>query len=144
VNSSERQVSLLDQIARGQRPNEAPDWPNIIEEIGDLGRNKISAVRSLLTQALVHDLKSIGWPDSRDADSCRAEARGFRGDARDEFVPSMRQRLDASDIFARALDRLPATLDGQPPMRGLFPRLAAADLDALLNGTEHLLADPHG
>ena len=92
---SEHQAALLRRIAAGERSNDkSPDWPNIIEEIESVGRSQLSAVRSLLVQALLHDLKATAWPVSREVPHWRAEARGLRGDAADALTPSMRQRID--------------------------------------------------
>jgi Domain of unknown function DUF29 len=55
---SEHQAGLLRQHAAGSRENDAIDWPNIIEEVEDVGRNSLRACRSLLLQALLHDLKA--------------------------------------------------------------------------------------
>lgn len=88
---SEHQAELLRRVAAGQRSNtETPDWPNIIEEIESVGRGQLSAVRSLLAQALLHDLNVRAWPASRDVPHWRAEARGFRGDAAEALAPSIR------------------------------------------------------
>lgn len=129
---SEHQVKLLEQIARGQRPNEAPDWPNIIEEIGDVGRSLIAAVESLLVQALVHDMKAEGWPQARDVESWRADARRFRDDARRRFAPSMRQRIDMAAIERQAFRALPKEMDGVPPLADALSRRIPATIDELL------------
>ena len=113
---SERQRDLLRRVAAGEAVNEAPDWPNIIEEIESVGNEQLHAVESLLTQALVHMLKAQAWPLSRDVPHWQAETRGFRDDAADRYVPSMRQRIDIDRIYRRALRRLPDTIDGQPPL----------------------------
>lgn len=113
---SEHQARLLALHAAGERSNEAPDWANIIEEIASVGRSQFNAVESLLVQALLHDLKSEAWPLSRDVPHWRAEARGFRRDARRQFTPSMRQKIDLDALYADALDRLPETMDGLPPL----------------------------
>ncbi|WP_428487809.1 DUF29 family protein [Rhodopila sp.] len=64
---SERQADLLRHAADGMQGNqEAPDWPNIIEEIESVGRGELHAVKSLLVQSLVHDLKADAWPLSRE------------------------------------------------------------------------------
>jgi hypothetical protein len=129
---SEHQADLLRRVAAGERSNtETPDWPNIIEEVESVGRSQLSAVRSLLVQALLHDLKVEAWPASRDVPHWRAEARGFRGDAAEAFVPSMRQRIDVAELYRRALDRLPATIDGEPPLP--VPIACEFTLDELLN-----------
>jgi hypothetical protein len=127
---SERQASVLRRIAAGEPGNEVPDWANIIEEVEDVGRSQLTAVRSLLVQALTHDLKCQAWPDAPYVPHWRAEARGFRGDAADAFTPSMRQRIDVGALYQRALDRLPESVDGQPPRA--VPQECPATLDEML------------
>jgi hypothetical protein len=127
---SERQRDLLRRVAAGEAVNESPDWPNIIEEIESVGNEQLHAVESLLTQALVHTLKAQAWPLSRDVPHWQAETRGFRDDAADRYVPSMRQRIDVDRIYRRALRRLPATIDGQPPLP--VPAVCPVTLDELL------------
>ncbi|MBV8613272.1 MAG: DUF29 domain-containing protein [Acetobacteraceae bacterium] len=129
---SEDQAARLRRLAASDRLNDAsPDWPNVIEEIEDVGRSSLRAVRSLLTRALVHMLKAEAWPLSRDAPHWRAEARLFRREARDEFSPSMRQRVDLARLYANALAALPETIDGQPPLP--VPAECSVTLDALLS-----------
>ncbi len=123
---------LLRRVAAGERQNDArPDWPNIIEEIECLGRSQLHAVRSLLIQALVHDLKAAAWPLARDVEHWRAAARRFRIDAADAFSPAMRQRLDIADLYAKALRVMPAVVDGQPPLP--VPAVCPVALDELLS-----------
>ncbi len=134
---SERQAALLRRVAAGDRSNDyAPDWPNIIEEIESVGRGQLSAVRSLLTQALVHMLKIEAWPNSAAVPGWRSEAMRFRLDAAEAFAPSMRQHLDVAKLYARALRILPETIDGLPPLS--VPDTYAVTLDELLgNDTGH-------
>ena len=114
---SERQGELLRRIAAGERVNDADlDWPNIAEEIEDVGRSELHAVESLLVQALLHDLKAKAWPLARDAPHWRAEARRLRGDAAARFSPSMRKRLDLARLHRRALRAMPETVDDRPPL----------------------------
>jgi len=127
---SEHQARLLRQHAAGQPGNEAPDWANIIEEVESVGRSQLSAVQSLLVQALAHDLKAEAWPLSREVPDWRAEARGFRRDAARAYSPSMRQRTDIADLYADALYRLPESHDGQPPLP--VPEAFPVTLDDLL------------
>jgi len=73
---SERQGELLRRRAAGELANEAKlDWPNIAEEIESVGRSQLSAVRSHIVQAFLHDLKAEAWPLARDAPHWRSEAR---------------------------------------------------------------------
>lgn len=127
---SEHQARLLRQHADGRPGNEAPDWANIIEEVESVGRSQLTAVKSLLVQALVHHLKCEGWPLSREIPHRRAEARGFREDAAEAYTPSMRQRIDVADLYRRALNRLPESIDGQHSLP--LPTVCPVTLDELL------------
>jgi hypothetical protein len=128
---SERQAALLQRVAAGEPLNELPDWPNIIEEVESVGREQLHAVESLLLQAFVHMLRSEGWPLARDAENWRADARGFRAQARRRFAPSMRQKIDLAGIYADALKVLPDQMEGQPPQP--LPATCGMTLEALLN-----------
>ena len=128
---SERQAELLRRVAAGEPVNEAPDWPNIIEEIESVGSEQRHAVESLLLRALIHILKAEAWPLARDVPYWQAEARVFRAQARRRFVPSMRQRIDFAGIYADALRGLPDTIDGEAPLP--VPDVCPVTLDELLS-----------
>jgi hypothetical protein len=114
---SERQAELLRRRAAGELVNDAElDWPNIVEEIEDVGRNELHSVESLLVQALRHMLKAAAWPLSRDAPTWRADAVDFRRQARRRFAPSMRLRIDVASLHADALAAIPDSQDGLPPL----------------------------
>jgi hypothetical protein len=114
---SERQAALLRRRAAGELVNDAElDWPNVAEEIEDVGRSELRSCRSLLRQALRHMLKAEAWPLSRDAPSWRADAIDFRRQARDAFTPSMRQKIDVAALYREALQALPEKVDGQNPL----------------------------
>jgi Domain of unknown function DUF29 len=114
---SERQAELLRRHAAGERVNDgAIDWPNIVEEIEDVGRSERNSVESHLVQALLHDLKAEAWPLSLAVPHWRAEARGHRDDARRRFSPAMAQRIDVAKLYREALHRMPETMDGIPPL----------------------------
>jgi hypothetical protein len=113
---SEHQAELLRQHAAATRTNDAIDWPNIMEEVADVGRSELRACRSLLRQALRHMLKAEAWPLSRDAPTWRADAFDFRRQARDAFAPSMRQRINVAELYADALAAMPEAIDGEPPL----------------------------
>ena len=56
---SERQAQLLRRRVAGELVNDNDlDWPNIAEEIEDVGRSQLHSVESLLVQALRHMLKA--------------------------------------------------------------------------------------
>ena len=129
---SEQQGALLRRIAAGERIDDADlDWPNIAVEIESVGRSQLSSVRSFLIQALLHDLKAEAWPMSRDASTWRSDALRFRGDAADNFSPSMRQKLDMAQLYRRALKLLPEKMDCQPPLP--VPQECPLTLDELLS-----------
>ncbi len=114
---SEHQADLLRRRAAGELVNDAEiDWPNVAEEIEDVGRSQLHAVESLLVQALRHMLKAEAWPLSRDAPNWRADAVDFRLQARRRFVPSMQQRIDVAGLYADAMAAMPDTIDGTPPL----------------------------
>jgi hypothetical protein len=127
---SERQADLLRRHAATARANDAIDWPNIIEEIESVGNEQRFAVESNLMQALIHMLKAMAWPLSREVPHWEAEARVFRSNAESRFTPSMRQRIDLARIYRRALRGLPATIDGQPPLA--VPATCPVTLEQLL------------
>jgi hypothetical protein len=126
---SEHQARLLRQHAAGEAINEVPDWPNIIEEIESVGSSQLSRVKSLLRQALLHDLKCQGWPLSNEVPHWRAEARRFRVDTADSFAPSMRQRIDVAKLYEKALYLMPESMNGQPPLP--VPETCTVTLDKL-------------
>jgi hypothetical protein len=129
---SERQAELLRRHVAGDRINSADlDWPNIIEEVADVGRNTLRACRSHLLQALLHDLKAKAWPLSRDVPHWRSEARVARINAADAFAPSMRQWIDLADLYSKAVRAMPELVDGQPPVS--VETVCPVTLDELLN-----------
>lgn len=114
---SEEQAAKLRRLAASDRSNtDRLDWPNIIEEIEDVGRNTIRPCRSHVVQALLHDLKADAWPNASYVPHWRAEARAQRDQARDEYTLSMRQRMDMAELYRRALNAMPDTMDGNPPL----------------------------
>jgi hypothetical protein len=127
---SEQQADLLRRLAAGERVNDQIDWPNVIEEVGDVGRNTLRACRSQLLQALLHDLKAEAWPLTREVPHWRSEARIARINAADAYTPSMRQKIDVADLYAKALRALPETIDGVAPLP--LPATCPVTLDDLL------------
>ena len=129
---SERQAELLRRHAAGERVNDAAiDWPNIAEEIEDVGRSERNSVESHLVQALLHDLKAEAWPLSLAVPHWRAEARGHRDDARRRFSPAMAQQIDVTKLYREALHRMPETMDGVPPLP--VPDVCPVTLDEMLS-----------
>ena len=108
---AEQQAALLHRLAGGERLNEGVDWPNVIDEVRDVGLLELRSCRSLLRQALAHLLKLHAWPGSPAAAHWRGETASFIASARDRFSPSMRQRMDLADLYADALYEVRAGSD---------------------------------
>lgn len=130
---AEQQAALLRRLAAGEGVNEAVDWPNVIEELQDVGLSELRSCRSLLLQAMIHLLKLHAWPGSQSAAHWRGEAGIFLDDAAQRFTPSMRQRVELDDLYARALRRAhEATNDAGTPRP--LPEACPFALDELLTG----------
>jgi hypothetical protein len=81
-----------------------------------VGLSELNAVRSYLRLMLVHLLKLHGWPDNPSSDHWRREIVAFQSDAAQRFAPSMRQRIDITALYARAVRELEGTaIDGRAP-----------------------------
>ena len=128
---SDRQAALLRRLAAGERLNEAVDWPNVIEEVQDVGLSELRACRSLLRQAMFHLMKLHAWPESRSKAHWIEEAGAFLADAEDCFTASMRQRIDLDALYARALHLALAATD-ESGDRQSFPATCPFHLDELL------------
>jgi hypothetical protein len=128
---SEHQAALLRRLASGEHVTDRDlDWPNISEEIEAVGRSELRACEALLLQAVVHRMKQMCWPGSTEVPHWRGEEIRFRQEAADAFSPSMRSRIDMARIQRRALQRLPAMIDGVPPLP--VSGAVVPSLDALL------------
>ncbi len=130
---ADRQAALLRRLMAGERVNDAVDWPNVIEEVQDVGLSELRACQSLLQQAMVHLLKLHAWPGSRAVGHWRDEVGAFLDDAARRFTPSMRQRISLDDLYAAARRRAGAATDDagapRPP-----PDACPFGLDDLLAG----------
>jgi hypothetical protein len=61
---SEQQAALLRRLAEGERvKSNQIDWPNIAEEIEDVGISEVNAALSQIDNILRHRLYLLGWPD---------------------------------------------------------------------------------
>src|SRR4051794_11191334 len=106
---SERQAGLLERLAAGERVNELIDWPNVIEEMRDVGASELRSCRSWLLLAFIHLLKLKAWPDSLSVRSWTTEVLNFTGQFRKHYAPSMRQNIEVQALYSEALQ----------PLRGL-------------------------
>ena len=136
---AEQQADLLRRLAAGERLNAAVDWPNVIEEVQDVGQSQLRACRSLLQQGMRHLLKCQAWPESSAVAHWREEAGVFLVDAEDCFTPSMQQRIVLGELYAKALRLVRSMRDLSSNPRPL-PDHCPFTLDELLAGdTDQLL-----
>ena len=111
---SEQQAAALRQVARA-RPSlsNAIDWENVAEEIECVGRSELAAVRGLLRQIMIHLIKAVSDPETASFSHWRKEVAAFHDDLLDRASRSMLQRVDADDLWVRALNRAEADLADQ-------------------------------
>jgi hypothetical protein len=129
---SERQAALLRRRAAGELINDADlDWPNIAEEIEDVGKSQLRAVESAIVLALRHMLEVEAWPLSATVPHWQAEARLFRRQARRSYTSGMSQKINMAELYADALAAMPETVDGVPPLP--LPAECPVTLDELLD-----------
>lgn len=127
---SMHQARLLRDVAAGAPGHEAPDWPNIVEEIESLGHEQRLAWQSLIVRALLCDLRCEAWPLLPYVPHWRAEARLLRDQARERWTRTMRQKISLERPYRQALRAMPDSLDGQPPLP--VPATCPVTLDDLV------------
>ena len=127
---SEHQADLLRRVARGERVNNL-DWAHVVDEIEAVGLSELSVVNSHLRLMLLHLLKLASWPDNSAVRQWREEVAGFQAEAVQRFAPSMRQRIDLDQLYARALKQLRVADYGRPPLP--WPTDCLLTVDQLLN-----------
>ncbi len=98
-----QQADALRRVAE-TRPNAQVDWPNVIEEIEDLGGEQEHAVESHFVVTLVHLLKLAYSPDDRPRRHWMAEIIAQRAslERRLRKNPSLRAR--SADLLAEAYE----------------------------------------
>jgi len=90
------QADALRRLAeRRENLDAALDLANLIEEVEDLGSEQVFRVQSLLRRFLQHVILIANAPSSRTLNHWRGEALNFRQSARNRYLPSMRQRVEA-------------------------------------------------
>jgi hypothetical protein len=126
---ADRQAALLRRLARGERVNDAIDWPHVIEEVQDVGLSELHACQSLLQQSLLHLLKLHLEPDAAAVPHWRGEVVGFLSGVERRFAPSMRQRIDLAGLWTAAQRQLAAERGSRPAR---LPDACPFTLDELL------------
>jgi hypothetical protein len=90
----------------------------VIEEVEEVGKSQLDAVRSLFALAIEHALKALAWHDHAAARKWRNEAASVLGQARRKYQPGMAQHLGLDELYADAL-AVVRSLDMRRPARRL-------------------------
>lgn len=88
------QARALAELA-ATRPNAPVDFPNLIEEVEDLGRSARNAVRSQMRRLLEHLLKLAYSPATEPRRGWLATVDQARLELRDHLTPTLRQDAEA-------------------------------------------------
>ncbi len=102
------------------------DAGRLAEEIEDLDRRDVREAERLLRQMFLHALKIAFDPASDANRHWRGEILTFQDDASRAFTPSMRHRIDADELWRKAVRSF---------LAGSLPQ-AARDLDWLRGMSE--------
>ena len=86
--------------------NEVVDWPNLIEEVADLGGSELRACRSVIAQLVFHLGELKAFPNSQAADHWDSEINGFLSQLQSHFAPSMATRIDLPRLYGVAMRQL--------------------------------------
>ena len=102
VTWAEQQAAALRELAAKPELSNAVDWENLIEEVETLGRSEWGGVASQIRNALAHILKGFCDPASLSRDAWSIETGNFLDQARDDYRPSMREKIDIDDLWRKA------------------------------------------
>ena len=102
VTWSEQQAAALRELAAKPELSNAVDWENLIEEVETLGRSEWGGVASQIRNALVHVLKGFCDPNSPARWAWSIETGAFLDQARDDYRPSMREKIDLDALWRKA------------------------------------------
>jgi hypothetical protein len=125
---SEQQAELLRRVAAGERPNIAPDWTNIAEEIESLGKTQARELASRVTVIMVHLFKLKVSPAPEPRAGWRATVRREREEIEQLLAdaPSLRARVSA--IIAEKTTRTRAEAEASLADNGETARRSIADI----------------
>ncbi|CCH93149.1 conserved hypothetical protein [Microcystis aeruginosa PCC 9432] len=126
--------NTINQLRRGDF--QAVDWPNLLEELADLGKNNRRALKSLLTRLLEHLLKLTYWQSQRDYNQAgwKKEIRNFRLQIADLLADSPSLKSYLREILARCyLDARNLLIDETELDASIFPGELLANLEEILD-----------
>ena len=100
---SEIQADALRQLAtRRDLPN-ALDLAHVVEEIEDVGKSELNAVKSFVRLILGHAIKCLAAPDAPSVRHWHAEIGNWQSELADRLTPSIRRRVDPHVLWGRAV-----------------------------------------
>ncbi|MBE9091401.1 DUF29 domain-containing protein [Microcystis aeruginosa LEGE 11464] len=126
--------STINQLRRGDF--QAVDWPNLLEELADLGKSERRALKSLLTRLLEHLLKLTYWQSQRDYNQAgwKKEIRNFRLQIADLLADSPSLKSYLREILAKCyLDARNLLIDETKLDASIFPLEVLASLEEILD-----------
>jgi hypothetical protein len=126
--------TTINQLRRGDF--QAVDWPNLLEELADLGKNNRRALKSLLTRLLEHLLKLTYWQSQRDYNQAgwKKEIRNFRLQIADLLADSPSLKSYLREILAKCyLDARNLLIDETKLDASIFPLEVLASLEEILD-----------
>lgn len=100
---TQAQAALLRQRA-GSDPG--IDWERLAEEVGDMGKRDLNAVRSHVRHIIEHLFKLAASGREEPKNHWRREVKTFRAEAKDFLTPSIRAKVatDLEVLHAQAFD----------------------------------------
>jgi hypothetical protein len=133
---SEQQAALLRRRAAGELVNDADiDWPNVAEEIEDVGNEQRNTVESLLVLIMEHLLQINAWPTAQAVPHWEHEVAGWRVALRRRLRRSPRleaeMRNELPALYEDAIASMYRVVDGIP--RPPVPPSCPWTLDELLS-----------
>jgi len=126
--------STINQLRQGDF--QSVDWPNLLEELADLGKNNRRALKSLLTRLLEHLLKLTYWQSQRDYNQAgwKKEIRNFRLQIADLLADSPSLKSYLREILAKCyLDARNLLIDETKLDASIFPLEVLASLEEILD-----------
>ena len=126
--------STINQLRRGDF--QSVDWPNLLEELADLGKSERRALKSLLTRLLEHLLKLTYWQSQRDYNQAgwKKEIRNFRLQIADLLADSPSLKSYLREILAKCyLDARNLLIDETKLDASIFPGEVLANLEEILD-----------
>ena len=100
---TQQQAQALRALAksRADLPNEL-DLEHVAEEIEDMGKSELNAVKSRIRNIMIHLIKAACDPNARAQPHWAIEVRAFHGELIYKVTPAMHARLDLPAIWRRA------------------------------------------